>query len=108
MNSGMREIWIIAMFDLPTTEKEDKQQYTKFRKFLLNDGFQMMQYSVYSRHCGTHATMETHINRIVKNLPSQGKIQIIKLTDKQIGDIKTFIGLSASKPIEALPQFIFV
>ena len=34
--------------------------------------------------------------------------QIIKLTDKQIGDIKTFIGLSASKPIEALPQFIFI
>lgn len=68
----------------------------------------MMQYSVYTRHCGTHATMETHINRIVKNLPMSGKIQILKLTDKQIGHIETFLGISKTKPIESLPQFIFI
>jgi CRISPR-associated protein Cas2 len=108
MKSGMREMWIIAMFDLPTTETEEKKEYTRFRKFLLNDGFKMMQYSVYIRHCGSHATMETHINRIVKNLPLKGKIQIIKLTDKQVGDISTYLGLTKSKPIESLPQFIFI
>lgn len=101
-------MWIIAMFDLPTKEVKDKKEYTKFRKFLLNDGFKMMQYSVYIRHCGSHSTMDTHVNRIVKNLPFEGKIQIIKLTDKQVGDISTYLGLNKTKPIESLSQFIFI
>lgn len=106
--SGYRQMWIIAMFDLPTGEKEDKEEYRKFRKFLLNDGFSMLQYSVYMRFCGTHANLETHINRIVKNLPKAGKIQIIKMTDKQVGDICNYIGTEQSKSIETLPQFIYI
>jgi CRISPR-associated endonuclease Cas2 len=48
---GWRSMWVIAMFDLPTDTKKARRAYARFRKDLLEDGFTMTQYSVYSRHC---------------------------------------------------------
>ena len=49
--SGYRAVWIFAMFDLPTDTDKARKDYTHFRKNLLKDGFAMLQYSVYARHC---------------------------------------------------------
>ena len=49
--SGYRAVWIFTMFDLPTDTKKARKDYTYFRKKLLRDGFSMLQYSVYVRHC---------------------------------------------------------
>lgn len=35
-----------------------------FRKSLLNDGFTMMQYSVYMRHCASSESADAHEKRI--------------------------------------------
>jgi CRISPR-associated protein Cas2 len=43
-------MWIIVMFDLPTDTKEARKAYHEFREELLNDGFTMLQFSVYARH----------------------------------------------------------
>ena len=40
---------IMVLFDLPTKTVENRKEYLKFRKFLLNEGFIMMQESVYTR-----------------------------------------------------------
>ncbi|MCA9456802.1 MAG: CRISPR-associated endonuclease Cas2, partial [Nitrospira sp.] len=48
---GIKTVWIIVLFDLPTDTRAARRQYTLFRKALLNDSFTMMQYSVYMRHC---------------------------------------------------------
>ena len=32
-------MWVIVLFDLPTKTKVERQRYTEFRKFLLEDGF---------------------------------------------------------------------
>ena len=40
---------IIVMFDLPVVTSVERQEYTKFRKFLLKSGFIMMQESVYTK-----------------------------------------------------------
>ena len=42
-----RTMWVLALFDLPTESKAQRRAYTRFRKHLLEDGFTMMQYSVY-------------------------------------------------------------
>ena len=39
----------IVFFDLPNIYSKDKRNYLKFRKFLINEGFIMMQESVYSK-----------------------------------------------------------
>lgn len=105
-----RSMWIIAMFDLPTETPADKKRYREFRKFLLNDGFTMLQYSVYKRHCGNHAVLKTHEDRVIKNLPKYGKIQTFSMTDKQFGSICTYFGKESvdAKETKAPPQFIII
>ena len=52
-------MWVIAMFDLPTDTPAARKSYTRFRKDLLDDGFTMMQFSVYSRHCASIENADT-------------------------------------------------
>ena len=42
---------LICMFDLPTDTAKEKKAYRIFRKKLIQEGFVMMQYSVYVRVC---------------------------------------------------------
>ena len=66
---------LIVMFDLPVITEEEKRIYGKFRKFLLKDGYIMMQYSIYSRVCKNSDDVEKHVNRIKQNLPDKGNIR---------------------------------
>ena len=42
---------IVVMFDLPTQTKEQKDSYIKFRRNLIQNGYVMLQYSVYTKIC---------------------------------------------------------
>ena len=55
VKSKYKAMWLLAMFDLPTKTRRSRQRYAKFRKNLLDEGFHMMQYSVYSRYCDSSA-----------------------------------------------------
>ena len=46
-------MWVIAMFDLPVHTPKARKAYARFRKDLIEDGFTMMQYSIYIRHCAS-------------------------------------------------------
>ena len=58
------------MFDLPVVTEKERKIATKFRRFLLDDGFIMMQLSVYSRICKNNDDLQKHINRLKMNAPS--------------------------------------
>lgn len=75
--------WMIVAFDLPTKEKEERRQYTLFRKFLIEDGFQMIQFSVYARAMVSHARMQTHIRRIKMAVPPEGSLRVWYITEAQ-------------------------
>mgnify|MGYP002767208221 CR=1 FL=1 len=57
-------MWILVFFDLPTETKKDIKEYTIFRKFLLDDGFTMFQFSIYIRNCASSENAAVHIKRI--------------------------------------------
>jgi CRISPR-associated protein Cas2 len=38
---------VMVFFDLPVVTSAERKEYTKFRKFLIHEGFIMMQFSVY-------------------------------------------------------------
>jgi CRISPR/Cas system-associated protein endoribonuclease Cas2 len=63
-------MWVIAIFDLPTDTRVARKAYARFRKNLLDDGFTMMQYSVYSRHCASIENADGHVGRMGHKLPS--------------------------------------
>ncbi|MBF0542691.1 MAG: CRISPR-associated endonuclease Cas2 [Nitrospirae bacterium] len=99
-----RIMWLIVFFDLPTNSAKDKKEYIRFRKFLLEDGFTMMQYSVYIRHSASRENAEVHINRIKSSLPENGTISVLIITDKQFGDIQNFWGRKTTKPPLPTPK----
>ena len=63
--------------------KEQRKHATDFRKFLLDDGYQMIQYSVYARSCVSFARQETHLERVKKNLPEEGSVRAVFVTRAQ-------------------------
>lgn len=63
-----------------------------FRKNLEKDGFSMMQFSVYIRHCASRESLDVHVRRVKALLPETGKVSILSVTDKQYGDIYNFWG----------------
>ena len=89
---GWRSMWVIAMFDLPTDTPASRKAYSQFRKKLLQDGFTMMQYSVYSRHCASIENAELHEKRMGDAVPAAGEVRFLTITDKQFGRIKIFVG----------------
>lgn len=74
---------MLVMFDLPTGNKAERKTYTAFRKFLIEDGYHMDQFSIYSRILLSRDNAETHIARLKDNLPSAGAVTVLLLTEKQ-------------------------
>lgn len=90
--NAYRVMWLFVFFDLPTETKKDRKNASVFRKNLLKDGFGMMQYSVYMRHCASGESADVHEKRIKSMLPPFGKVSILRITDKQFGNIMNFWG----------------
>lgn len=83
-------MWVFVFFDLPTDTKIDRKNYALFRKNLQKDGFAMLQYSIYVRHCNSRENAEVHIRRVKSFLAPKGEIIIFTLTDKQFGMMEFF------------------
>lgn len=96
-------MWVVVFFDLPTETATDRRQYTQFRKGLLKDGFVMLQYSVYSRHCASSESATVHSRRIKIILPPRGEVRILKITEKQFERMEVFRGIKRI-PTETAPQ----
>ena len=107
MKGDFRHMWIIVFFDLPVTKPKQRKAATKFRNFLLNDGYIMLQYSVYSRVCKGQAAITKHIKRAQNNLPSEGSIRALQVTDKQYARMKILLGNLAPEETSGGQQLLF-
>lgn len=101
--SEYRHVWLFAIFDLPVVSEDDKRNYTHFRKALLNDGFLMIQYSVYARYCNGEEAAEAHRRRIKASLPPDGEVRILHVTDRQFTKMDVYIGKKRNNP-ESPPE----
>ena len=93
---------IMVFFDLPVVRKKDRKIYAQFRRFLLNDGYDMIQYSVYARLCNGTDMTNKHLKRLESALPSKGSVRCLTVTEKQYDSIDILLGkkLKYEKPIE--------
>lgn len=96
----------IIFFDLPNIYARDKRNYLKFRKFLINEGFIMMQESVYSKFILNSVQSKLLIERIRKNAPPKGFIQTLTITEKQYSQIENIIGNINTKVINTDERMI--
>ncbi len=81
--NAYRNMWVMVLFDLPTDTDRQRKAATRFRKNLLDDGFTMFQFSIYLRFCPSMENAKVHIKRIKGQLPKEGKVGIMTITDKQ-------------------------
>ncbi|MBK5910114.1 CRISPR-associated endonuclease Cas2 [Rhodothalassium salexigens] len=108
MLSGYRMMWLYVMFDLPVLTPDERRRATRFRKTLLDCGFEMAQFSVYLRFCESKETAETHIRKVQSVLPPAGCVHIITITDKQYGNARIFQGTMQKRPPENPDQLVLL
>jgi len=92
--SAYRSMWLIVMFDLPTETKKDRKIYSDFREGLLDDGFHMIQFSIYVRFCPSFDNLQVHIKRTQNKLPPSGEVRLLTFTDKQYSSMEVYHGKS--------------
>ena len=83
---------IMIFFDLPVTTKKDRKAYAEFRRFLIKDGFIMIQYSVYSRTVRNHDDAQKHCRIVERNVPPKGSVRALIVTEKQYSSMKLLVG----------------
>lgn len=108
MLSGYRIMWMTVMFDLPVVDFHERKAANAFRLTLKDLGFEMLQYSVYTRFCSSQKQTETYCKKVEAALPEEGKVNILFFTDKQFERIISFQGKIAQagqKPPEQYALF---
>ncbi|MCH5175922.1 MAG: CRISPR-associated endonuclease Cas2 [Prevotellaceae bacterium] len=102
-------MWLFVFFDLPVVTKKERKLASQFRKNLMKDGFVMLQYSVYIRHCASYESQAVHIKRVKTIVPETGMVSILSVTDKQYGEIVNYWGKEKKKktPIAPLQLELF-
>ncbi|MDK2563279.1 CRISPR-associated endonuclease Cas2 [Romboutsia sedimentorum] len=101
-----RYMRVIIFFDLPSTTYEERKSYTKFRKFLLNEGFIMMQESVYSKIALNSTTSKLIQDRVRKNKAPKGIIQMMVITEKQFAGIEYVIGNNQNNVLDNTKRLV--
>lgn len=99
---------LLVLFDLPTGSKAERKSYAAFRKFLIEDGYHMEQFSVYSRLLVTREAATTHIARLKRNLPVAGEVTVIQMTEKQYEDRLVLLSEHKEVPAEHGAQLTLV
>lgn len=88
---------LMVFYDLPVLTKSDKRVYVRFRKFLLRDGYDMLQFSIYSRICNGQDSVNKHMTRLMANLPEKGSVRSMQVTEKQYSAIRVLVGEKTKK-----------
>lgn len=98
-----RVLWLFVFFDLPVGTTTERRSATRFRNFLKDDGYMMLQYSVYARVARGEDAASKHVQRVTRNLPSKGSVRALQVTDKQYARMRLLLG-EAKKTERVAPQ----
>ena len=79
---------ILVFFDLPVGTRRERHAAARFRNNLLNDGYYMLQLSIYSRMVkGMSGVEKQHIQRLRHLAPPSGSVRVLTVTEHQFSDM---------------------
>lgn len=90
---------VLVFFDLPVKTKKDRREYSRFRKFLVKNGFMMVQESVYSKLALNQTVVNGISESVKKNKPSAGLVQMLTVTEKQYSKMEIVVGTANSNVV---------
>lgn len=97
---------VIVFFDLPVKTKRDRREYSRFRRFLIKNGFIMMQESVYSKLALNQTVANGISENVRKHKPPAGVVQMLTVTEKQYSKMEIIVGSIHSDVISNDERFL--
>lgn len=91
-NGRVRFVRLLVFFDLPVETAAQRKRYRLFRKHLLDEGFLMLQESVYSKLVVNDASFKAVVERMRQQCPSDGLVQVLRVTEKQYATMESLTG----------------
>lgn len=98
---------LLVFFDLPVESAMQRKEYRLFRKFLIKDGYLMMQESVYAKLVVNEGAASASVMRLRKHRPPEGLVQVLKVTEKQFATMDYIIGNhEAYDEVDTMEEFV--
>lgn len=96
------------MFDMPVITAEDRRRYSQFRKKLIDDGFIMIQFSVYVRICKNLDDVIKHTSRVKSFAPPRGNVRLLQVTEKQYEQMIMLRGIKHDEEKDSVNSLIVI
>lgn len=92
MSERVRYMRLFVFFDLPMESSAQRKEYARFRKYLLTNGYLMLQKSVYTKLVIDARLTATFVERLRQNAPAEGIVQALQVTEKQYANMCLIAG----------------
>lgn len=108
MKQKTRFMRTFVFFDLPVLTESDRREYRRFRKFLLKNGFVMLQESVYAKLSLNPTAVETVELAVKANAPKSGMVQLLTVTEKQYASMQYITGEFKSEYLNTTDRLVIL
>lgn len=99
---------MMVFFDLPTLTVENRRSYNRFRKLLVQNGFLMLQESVYCRMV-LNGTVERSVADLIRReRPPEGMVMLLTVTEKQFAGMDIITGEYSTDVIDTDERTVFL
>lgn len=99
---------VFVFFDLPVLTAENRRDYSRFRRYLVRNGFIMLQESVYCRMALNQNAAATIVDNVRRNKPPYGIVQVLNVTEKQFSNMEFITGGFKSDVIDSDERLIIL
>ena len=99
---------VLVFFDLPVLTSENRRAYAKFRRFLLKNGFLMLQESVYCKLALNSSAVNAIVDNVHKNKPEEVLIQLLTVTEKQYAKMDIILGQVKSEVLDTDERLVIL
>ena len=109
MSDRIRYMRLILFFDLPVETAKQRRAYSHFRRWLLKNGYLMIQESVYSKLAIDGHMVDSLLMRLCENRPPEGLVQVLKVTEKQYAGMANIVGNAVeSNAIQTMDTLVVI
>ena len=105
----VRYMRLLVFFDLPVETAKQRKAYRLFRRYLIKEGYLMLQESVYAKLVVNEASGGAAIERMRKNRPKEGLVQVLKVTEKQYESMIFITGERGEfEEVNTMDEFVII
>lgn len=99
---------LLVMFDLPVETAKQRKAYRSFRKYLIQNGFVMMQESIYTKLAVNSSASHVIIGNLRKHKPAEGLVQVLQVTEKQFSSMEYIVGEARSEVLDTDERLVIL